>query len=548
MKHIKAYCCSFLLLLLSINLFAQEYNAVPLDNIAYDIIALGVLRGVILPPPAAKPWSARTIKQKLLEMLGDPSQLLTADEEETVVSALESFDRSLGFVINDGRFRAENKNAGFELGFAWESDFSVGTPGKSMSSVNLAKLYTAGDALDFLSWNINAAGEFLYIDRDEQGNTPAIFPYTFSRPWDGGVLSLRNPDALNFWPDDPTLAYELEGELNAIFFDRLLELRIGRIRHDWGQGLNETSLFLNTHSRPFLALEGNFLPTQWLNIAFLAGALEHAKEDNCRTNVGQFANILTTAQIEFNPLIYVHFSIGAAAVLLNQPNGAFFTDLEFRLPGMFSLWGRLFVDRLDGSSGGSGFIAGNSIAYQGGIKTVVYWLPLSSFTLSYTKIEPYCYSGEWNSRWTAFANSGESLGYYLPPNSDEFLVRLESMFRPEIRAHVQFQMIRHGADFGYGAVPGSSLYEKMGNARAVKHFLKDGVYQWDNVIKLGAALNLRTRGIPLLFHAETGLVMTSFTINSNAGIGNEAPHEPLSDQVYQPVNCFIFSIGFRLFP
>jgi hypothetical protein len=109
-------------------------------------------------------------------------------------------------------------------------------------------------------------------------------------------------------------------------------------------------------------------------------------------------------------------------------------------------------------------------------------------------------------------------------------------------------MIRHGADYGYGAVPGSSLYDVLDDGNSAKYFLMDGVYQWDNVIKLGGSCNLKTTGIPLAIFAETGLIVTNYTINGDAGIGNEADYETLNDAVYRARTGFLFSIGFRVFP
>jgi hypothetical protein len=149
---------------------------------------------------------------------------------------------------------------------------------------------------------------------------------------------------------------------------------------------------------------------------------------------------------------------------------------------------------------------------------------------------------------SAFVSGGESLGYYMPPNSDEMLFRLESMLLPDLKAHIQFQMLRHGADYGYGAVPGSSLTDRLQDARSQKYFLEDGVYRWNNVIKLGGSYNFMAVIIPVSVYAEAGYVSTSFTINGNAGPGNAADYHVFSDSVYRAGEGFIFSVGFRLFP
>jgi len=511
-KQIKIRCFSLLLFILAVRSGAQEYNSVPLDHAAYDVIAMGVMQGIISPPPAAKPWPLYIIKEKLWEMFDDPAQILSSDELETVSLVLDSFERKIGFELRDGRYRTENSGSTFEVGMVWESDFSVKTPGASSSNINTLSLYSGGDIIDFASWNIN-------------------------------------PKAYAGWPDEPAFSYGLEAELNGAFFNRHLLLRLGRVRRGWGGDFGETSLFINAHTRPFSALEGTILPLSWLNISFLGGALERFNENNQWPNNEPFINMLSAAQIELNPSMYINLNIGGAAVLLKQLNTAFFTGLKLRVPGLFTLWGSIFIDPLNPSSVDFFSMNGNSYAYQAGLKTVIHWLSLASFTISYTKIEPYCYTGERNSPDSAFISGGESLGYYLPPNSDELLLRFEYTLFTVIKTYVQFQMIRHGVDYGYGAVGGSSLYDTLADDYFTSHFLKDGVYQWDNIIKLGGSCNLKTvggsaRGVPLSIYAETGLAVTNFT---NTDAGNEASHDPSSNSVYQSGTYFIFSIGFRLF-
>jgi hypothetical protein len=343
------------------------------------------------------------------------------------------------------------------------------------------------------------------------------------------------------------MAGAVEAELNGSFFNRRLQLRLGRIRRDWGAGTSGSSLFMNGIGRPCTALEGTVSPLPWLHFSFLGGALEYFREDDASPD-DLFANVLTAGQLELDLLSFLHFGAGGAAVLLERPNAAFFSNLELRLPGLFALWGSLFVDSLDSSSDSFFYKTKNSYAYQAGVKAVIRWLPLSSFTLRYSKVEPYCYSGEWIPPSPAYAGGGESLGHYLPPNSDELLLRFDAMPFPAVKAHLQYQLLRHGADYGYGAVGGSSLNSSPDDAAFTKYFLMDGVYRWDDVVRLGASFSFNAGAVPLAVFAETGLVITRFTINGTSGSGNEAEYEALDDQVYPAGTGFIFSIGFRLYP
>jgi hypothetical protein len=535
----KIIACCFLLVLMT-NLDAQEYISVPLDNSAYDIIEMGVMRGIITAPPSAKPWSVNVVKKKLWEMMDDPEEVLSSKEAEMLEHAYESFE----------------SKEGLDLLFSWESDFAVQAPDASISSVNLAKVNARGDLAEFISWDLTVLGEFLYIERDEAG-VPSMFPYTMSKMWDGGVLSLRKTDAYFSWPEDPSLAVGLQGELSGVLFDQKLQFRLGRLRRDWGSGTSGSSLFMNAQASPFIAIEGVISPRSWLDIGFLTGITEYYQNENQwpGQNDSFFINLLSAVQFEFTPLRFIYFSIGGSAIWLHQINLAAFANLELRVPGMFKLWGSVFVDRLDFSPNASLVTNGNSYAYQAGIKTLVNWLPFGAFTFRFTKVEPYCYTDSYDGykgrqlpSMTAFVSSGESLGYYMPPNSDEFLLRLESMFLPDFKAHIQFQALRHGADYGKDRITGSSLKDRLADSESQKHFLEDGVYRWNNVIKLGGSFKFMAGTIPISVYTETGYVSTSFTINGNAGVGNAADYDLFDSSVYRSGNGFIFSIGFRLFP
>jgi len=466
-------------------------------------------------------------------MMDDPEEVLSSKEAAILDQVYESF---------------ENKE-GFNFLYTWESNFSIQAPDASISSVNIAKISVRGNLVGFMSWDITTLGEFLYIDRDKVSeDVPSMFPYTMSKMWDGGVLSLRNAAAYYAWPEDPSFAVGLQGELSGSLFDQKLQFRLGRLRRDWGpSGISGSSLFINGQSSPFLAVEGIYSPLSWLDISFLTGVTEYYQNENQWPSRDDsfFLNLLSAVQFEFNPLKFIYFSIGGSAMWIHHVNLAAFANLEFRAPGILKLWGSIFVDNLEISPDGTP-INGNSIAYQAGGKTVVSWLPFGSFTFRYTKVEPYCYTDSYDGysgrrlpSMSAFVSGGESLGYYMPPNSDEFLFHLEAMFLPGLKTFIQFQILRHGVDYGYGRIRGSSLKDRLDNPQSPKYFLEDGVYRWDNVMKLGGSFKFMIGRIPFSIYAETGFVLTNFTINGSSGVDSS---------VYRTGNGFVFSVGFRLFP
>jgi hypothetical protein len=458
-----------------------------------------------------------------------------------------------------------------------------------------------------LSWDFNIGGGFLVIDREDLGlrdnppyrdpivtppgsgqwtagleeagkstvySIPAYFPYTFTKPYEAGVLVPGNPGGYAAWPDTFSFFYEMLGEINTSFFDNHLYIRFGRMRRDWGPEENGSSLFLNAAARPFMAVEGTAIPFNWLRFSFLTGSLEYLNKDS--PNAEAFQNMLSLALLEIDTGRHFHLDFGSSAIYAKRPelgyffplssnflyqnnvgdfdNMAVFADLEIRFLRL-KIWGSLFIDEIHPELGNFLNLNRNMYAYQGGVKTGVSWLPFGAFTVRYTKIEPYCYTHEyretpWNRALvdTSYLNDGQSIGSYLPPNSDELLIKMEAMPFMGFRAHIQYQLVRHGADWGNRRVPGSSIWDKIiKDENTEKYFLRDGVYQWDHVIKVGAAYSLKTFKIPVSFFAETGVVITRFT-NSDAGIGQEGNYSPIDNALYRAGNHFIMSLGFRIYP
>ena len=177
-------------------------------------------------------------------------------------------------------------------------------------------------------------------------------------------------------------------------------------------------------------------------------------------------------------------------------------------------------------------------------------------------VNPYCYTHNRNfNPWyggnlamaTSYTNNGASLGYYLPPNADEILVRLTAMPLKNISAHLQYQLIRHGADFGPNAVDGSNLLSELDpDDRATKpvlkrYFLRDGAYQWSHIARVGGEWNLP--GLPVALTGEVGTVISYFTNIEGAANDGSAHGYAITDTVDYPKSTgFIVKLGVRVFP
>ncbi|MDR0487628.1 MAG: hypothetical protein LBG91_05215 [Treponema sp.] len=601
------------------SLHAQRLNSVPLGHPAYDIIQTGVLKGVVTPPPSAKPWSELIIQRKLREMLNDSAGRLSLKEQKIVAQMLESFEReNAGLNLWEGKFNMERETAGqpFTLDgkVSWESDFRAKVPDTSVSTVNRGSLNLGGDMGGHLSWGYTISAGFLYVDRELLGMRPeppyidpkwgtydgnpnssghgyyydiydipqspvyaipSYFPYTFTKLWESSIFPPDNLGGREEWPNKLSFFYEMFGEISTAFFDDLLYLRFGRMTRDWGPGDIGSSLYFNGMARPFMAVEGTASPFKWVRLSSLTGALEYPNNGDVWKDAEKFQNFFSISLLEFDIGRHFHLGFGSSAVYPKRfefgyifplysnffyqnvsgdfDNMAIFGDLEIRFTGA-KIWGGFFIDEMRPVIGNFFNLNRNMYSYQGGVKVNINWLPLGVFTMRYTKIEPYCYTHEYrHTPWhrtpgnTAYHNNGESLGSNLPPNSDELMARLEAMPLQHLAAHLQYQMLRHGADWGYRRVPGSNINDKIiKDDNTEKFFLRDGVYQWDHVIKFGGCYTLRTR-LPLSFTAEAGIVITRFTDSDNE-IGKEGNYSPIDNPVYRAGTGFVFSVGFKLYP
>jgi hypothetical protein len=201
-------------------------------------------------------------------------------------------------------------------------------------------------------------------------------------------------------------------------------------------------------------------------------------------------------------------------------------------------------------------------AAQMGLNIQIPFLAFSSIRLSYTIVNPYCYTHNRNvNPWfgdlpmeTSYTNNGVSLGYYLPPNSDELLFRFKTMPVQNMVTSLQYQMIRHGADYGSGEVDGSSLLseldtnERGSNPILKRFFLHDGAYQWMHIIKVGVEWNLPK--LPIALYGEAGVVISYFTnIEEPANVTGEAhPYFVIDTSEYPKSTSVIIKLGVKVYP
>jgi len=409
------------------------------------------------------------------------------------------------------------------------------------------------------------------------------FPYTYKKRWDGSVYFFNDISSTVEWPVDFAGSYSLPAELTASFLENKVIMRIGRITHDWSSTSFGSSLAFNQMARPFLGIEGEFFPVPWFGIASMTGVLEYYNKENIYISplTNQNAFSITMLQFRYKNYFFLdfidaviwpkRFELGYISPVTNNffyqnnvgkfDNMAITLNLKLQYPGLGNLWFSFFIDEMNLTTDLL-TLDRQIVAMQGGINMPLQFLPFTSLKFSYTKINPYTYTHHRNYEpWygdlrmeKSYSNNGVCLGYYLPPNSDEILARFQTMPVKNVTAHLQYQMIRHGADFGPNAVDGSNLLSELdpedrdNNPVLKRFFLQDGAYQWLHIIKIGAEWNLNKA--PISFYCEAGTVISYFTdiIEGKANDGAAHSYSIVDTPEYPKSTGYIVTLGFKIYP
>jgi hypothetical protein len=416
----------------------------------------------------------------------------------------------------------------------------------------------------------------------------SFFPYSYQKKWDGFIFYYNDigSGGLRPWPQETvSIGYGMLGELAGSFLSDRLSFRVGRLDREWASMSPGSSLVLNQAARPFVALEATFMPVSWFAFSTMTGILEYLYHDaGLKGTAATSQNAYSINLVELNYKNYFHLDFGTNAVWPKRfelgylfplfdnylyqnnvgdfDNLALFFNIRGQYPRIGNIWFSLFFDEANIGEIGKLFeLDRQMVILQLGASVVIPWLPFTSVKLSYTKNEPYNYTHTreyvpWYNRpmESNYVNNGVSLGYYLPPNADEILVRFESMPLIGTRVHLQYQLIRHGADFGSSAVDGSSLWSELDpsdrSSKDVlrKYFLHDGAYQWMHIIKLGGEYTLPI-SVPITLFAEAGVVYSYFT-DIGAGLANTGKsyrYSIIDTSEYPRSTAIIVTLGFRLF-
>lgn len=443
-----------------------------------------------------------------------------------------------------------------------------------------------------------------------------VLPYSYKKKWDGSIYPLKKLDhsGLEGWAFEPSLGFGMYGEIRTSLFNDILNIGAARINHEWAAMDEGSSLVMNKDAAPFFAIDAKLNLLKNVSISTMTGVMEFPNaayinenawcwwnEYDSQTKTGNpnnygftpvdsyfFQNLFSIDMIDVD-FKYVHLDFGSAVIwpkrfdpgymfpLLNKviyqnslgdyDNLSLFGDIKGYLPGIGSLWLSVYIDEIDALKTDLFVKSRCMFAYQVGTKVALPWIPFTNISLRYTKLEPYCYTHQairkqpWYDGYISesYTNNGRSLGYYLEPNSDELFIRAETQAVRGLRAGLQYQMIRHGADYGSGQVPGSSIYSEMsipgydaddnevGSRDSLKkYFLHDGAYEWSHIITLDASYTSRQLKVPFKVYGSVGYVYDYFT-QSEGGANTKTPYHRINTIEYPVTNGFVFAIGVKLF-
>ena len=448
-------------------------------------------------------------------------------------------------------------------------------------------------------------GKWWYNDTDQ--STPrkiktyrnnSFLPYSYSKIWDGSTYYITNlySDGLEGWPVVTSLSFGMSGDIHASFYDNSIELGVGRYRREWGAMDDSSSLIMNSHARPFLGAEIRVAQFDFLSLSSLTGILEFPNQgyindgawyniDDNGTKIGNNLNDSYYFQNAFSILMFdlslkkIHFDFGSTCIwpkrfelgyafplidnvvyqndVGDYDNLALFANVKYTFPGICSLWISGYLDEINAFNSKFWEKTRAMFAFQGGIKADIPFIPFTTASFRYTKVEPYCYTHHainytpWYNHYISesYTNNGECLGYYLQPNSDELNFQVISYPMPDWKFEFQYQLIRHGVDWGSKAGIGNNLYSELQVANRgdlYKYFLHDGLYEWSHIVSINASYDFNNLDLPIKLTAGLGYIYDYFT-DIDGQPGRKTKYHSFSSDEYPVKNGVVGNILITVF-
>ena len=502
---------------------AQSQLAVELGHPVYGVLEAAELRGVIARLSSVKPYTRAQVADLLAVIQGRMGAFSTVERAEIMALAAEFMDGARGDI-------------GQALWKALDDKAAVGAHIEATGRFGAAGPWS-GDAADL--WHLNALFQpyikaypepwlslwgTIGITYDKI-NRDLYMPYSFTKEWDSYHNAVSTTPYNDGEGDSPTWSFDLRNDISGTTGSGAFRFRLSRFRRDWGMGSG--SLSLSGSARPFMGIEAQFRPSDLFAVSHLVGSLGNWEKGDIPNSENPAAiteqkmyaiqrlelfpfpwltlaansTVIGSKRLELGYLSPMMFALEYQVTMADVDNMGVQMDGQLLLKRFGKLYASFYIDEIELSSIREWFTRPrNMFALQGGARINVPWLSFGTFSAQYTKIEPFVYAHypTWSpdSRLrvnTNYTHDGENLGYYLPPNSDEFLFRLEARPLPGLRASLQYSLVRHGDnsddsyDAGdaliYGDVDKFQDYSKL-SSYPDKDFLHDGIYDYSHIGRL----------------------------------------------------------------
>ncbi len=545
---------------------SQTHLSVGLGDLVYTLLESAELKGAISRLSTAKPYSRSVIATYLTQTYRDRNSLTVLEKSilERYIASFNMEKKGLGH----GNIHYEANNWTVQFGLDYLSDFRINfnrPEGWHMN--NVIRFYFRGDLTRYLSY-FGMVG----FTMDKVGPY-AFVPYGFTKNWDGVHLTfdVEKRYSLDGIEPEPYFSFQSEPEITAQFLDHNLIFRMARFRREWGIG--DGSLSIAGTARPFEAVEIHARLAPWIGLSHTVGSLgnwvEEKKVKNDST-APTYQKMMTVQMLELFPLDWLYLSATATAIwgkrfelgylnplmyslhyqylIGNFDNMTQAISLALTFPHVSRFYFTFFADEMGYTTLEKLFKRPrNMFALQAGLKIPLPILAFTILTFQYTKIEPFTYA-HYPENTPFFSNpvdmsythDGENLGYHLPPNSDEFLLKLESLPAHNIKAGLQYQLIRHG-DNPSSAVGDLTIqgdinkplnYAELNNYPD-KNFLNDGLYDWNHILTMFGFYSFDR--IPITFGLKYSFAYTFWKENNS---GETAPKDEIRNILAFTVKIF----------
>jgi hypothetical protein len=498
---------------------AQTHLSVDIQDPVYQILELGELKGALGQLSAVRPFS-RSQVVALLDRLWEARNRLSPAEQALLSETRKRFgEERYGIAHGNLSYQpVEGSGQRVQVGGDVRSRFRLNSNRpEDWHLDSVFRPFLRGDLCPWLSY-LGVLG--FTVDRVRID--AAFAPYGFSKQWDAYHISFGTPRYSDGQLDYPTFSYDLETEIAAQPLGDDLRLSLARQRREWGIG--DGSLTLGGTARPFVGAETHVELAPWLIGHYLFGSLSNWEREPAGIDAGSgtltFQKLLALQRLEILPLPWLYVSasssiVGAKRLELTYLSPLLFgvlaqnlvadldnvgvgVDVAITLPPIGKAFFSFYADEMELTNLGAFFRRPrNMVALQGGLKLPVPGLPFTTLTLQYTKVEPFTYT-HYPTDYpdyripvdTAYTHDGENLAYPLWPNSDEILVKMVSLPIPNLRAGVEYRLIRHGDNPGknpgdpaiLGRPDGYYDYSVPYESYPDKAFLLDGLYDYNHIL------------------------------------------------------------------